>query len=340
MTRNIWILVFAASLLASCGRDKAAEPQARLRTPTGERLTLAAVAIPERKSVAAEITTRDQAEALARISGRLVRLSVREGDMVTRGQAIGLVVDERIGPETRALEAQIAAAAAEAERAGAELRRVEYLHRRGFYALARLEQAQAGERSARAQLAAARESRSASVAFSGQGEILAPASGRVLRADIPPGSSVVPGMSVATVTAGPPLLRLHVPQSLADRIGAGTAVTVDEDGFETRAGRIVQVYPATAAGQVVADADLSGLAADLVGRRVSVVLDVGSRRGILVPRRFVLTRYGIDYVDLVGREGAVARIPVQTAPAPDPTQVELLTGVSPGDILQNPGNRG
>ena len=84
------------------------------------------------------MATRDQAEVLARIAGRLVRLSVSEGDTVTRGQRIGTVVDERIGYETRAYQAQVAAASAEAVRARAELARIDYLYRNNVYAKARL----------------------------------------------------------------------------------------------------------------------------------------------------------------------------------------------------------
>lgn len=335
MVERNWIAAVIAFALASCGAgEEAAAP--RTQAPAGQRLKVAAAEIAEIKSVAAEVATRDQAEALVRIPGRLVRLTVREGDVVKRGQQIGLVVDERIGFETRAFEAQIAAAAAEAERARAELSRVVYLHKRGFYATARLEQAQAAARSANAQLEAARAVRSASASSAGQGAILAPASGQVLRADIPEGSVVAAGMSVATVTAGPPLLRLHIPQSLAGQVRIGTAVTVEDPGLGTRTGRLVQVYPAVSGGQIMADAVLPGLTADLVGRRVSVRLAVGSRTGILVPRRFVVTQYGIDYVDIVSRDG-ISRIPVQVAATGEPAQVEILSGVEPGDILRSPG---
>src|SRR5690606_40737294 len=56
--------------------------------------------IADMKAVGAEIATRDQAEVLARISGILTSLSVRAGDMVKKGQRIGLIVDSRLGYET------------------------------------------------------------------------------------------------------------------------------------------------------------------------------------------------------------------------------------------------
>lgn len=331
MARN-WGWLAGALLLAGCGGSEQQPPAPR--AAQGERLTISQGQMPQLKPLAAEIATRDQAEALARIPGTLAQLGVREGDQVTKGQVIGRVVDSRLGYETSAYDAQAAAAAAQAESARAELSRIQYLYKQGVYAKARLDEVQAAARSADAQLRAAREQRSASAAVAGQGAILAPATGRVLRADIPQGSVVAPGMSVATVTAGPPLLRLDVPESLAPQLHKGASVTIQDDSaLKGRRGTIVQVYPAVTGGRVRADVDVPGLTTDLVGRRVSVLLDIGSRPGITVPRRFITTRFGVDYVDLVARDGSAASVPVQTAPTSDPDRVEILSGVAAGDVL-------
>lgn len=329
---RIWTSLVAVLLLAACGGSEPPPPAPR--PAQGERLTVRQSQVPQLKPLAAEIATRDQAEALARIPGTLTHLSVREGDQVTRGQVIGRVVDTRLGYETSAYEAQTAAAAAQAEAARAELSRIRYLYEQGVYARARLDQAQAAARSADAQVRAARSQRSASAAVAGQGAILAPATGRVLRADIPEGSVVAPGMSVATITAGPALLRLDVPASLARQLRKGAGVTIlDEGELGGRRGTIVQLYPAVSGGRVRADVEVAGLASDLVGRRVGVLVDIGTRSGIVVPRRFVSTRFGIDYVELLASDGSAASVPVQTAPTSDPAEVEILSGASTGDVL-------
>ena len=48
-------------------------------------------AVADLKPIPATLTTRDMAEARARISGVLVSLAVKEGDMVRQGQVIGFV---------------------------------------------------------------------------------------------------------------------------------------------------------------------------------------------------------------------------------------------------------
>ena len=188
---------------------------------------------------------------------------------------------------------------------------------------------------------------SASVAA--QGALIAPASGRVLRADIPAGAPVTPGMSIATVTAGPPVLRLMLPESIAGQVHPGARVFIEDavlhdgglsDGEQSdaapsapREGVVTQVYPAVAGGQLRVDATMPGLSSAFVGRRVSASVEVGQRKALVVPRRFVTTRYGIDQVQVVTGDKRLSMVPVQIAPTADPAMVEILSGVSAGDTL-------
>jgi len=338
VTKWAWMVAGAALALTACGGSAPTEEKAAA-LPAGERFTVTLAQIKDMKAVGAEITTRDQAQALARIPGTLVSLSVRAGDMVTKGQRIGSIVDSRLGYETSAAGAQVAAAQAEAARAQGDLARVQDLYNHNVYAKARLDQSVAAARAANAQVAAARAQQNASASVAGQGAVLAPASGRVLRADIPAGSVVAPGMSIATVTAGPPVLRIDLPESLANAVRVGTPVIVAQGDFPegSRQGRVAQVYPAIVGGRVQVDATVPGLSTQWVGRRVGVTIEVGRRRAMVVPRRFISTRYGIDYADVVTADRRISAVAVQTAPTIDPGNLEILGGVTAGDILFAPG---
>ncbi|PZN97003.1 MAG: efflux transporter periplasmic adaptor subunit [Alphaproteobacteria bacterium] len=329
--RPIWLVGAALLAPAGCDEKKAAAPIAATM-PAGQKLKLLATDIADMKTVSAEITSRDQADARARIPGTLVSLTVRAGDSVTRGQRIGIVTDARLGYETVAASAQVAAADAEAVRARAELARIDDLYRNRVYAKARLDTAVATARAADARVAAARAQQGASASIAGQGAVLAPANGWVLRADVPAGSVVSPGQSIATITAGPPVLRLMLPETLAGALRVGAPVTVTDPVDGARAGRIVQIYPAISGGQVIADASLPGLSERFIGRRISVAIETGRRTAIVVPRRFVTTRFGVDYLDVVSA-GQVSAVPVQTTPVPGSDAVEILSGVGAGDTL-------
>ena len=340
MSKWLW-LAGAALALSGCGSQPERDPAAAT-LPAGDTLRLTVTEIPAMKAVGAEIATRDQAEVLARIPGILTSLSVTEGDMVQKGQRIGMIVDSRTGYETSAYGAQVAAAEAEAARANADLARIRDLYNNGVYAQARLDQAVAGARAADAQVAAARAQQGASASVAGQGAVIAPASGRVLRADIPAGAPVAPGMSIATVTAGPPVLRLMLPESVAGQVHPGARVTITSDDISngSRVGQVTQIYPAITGGQVRVDATLPGLTTQFVGRRVSASVEIGTRKALVVPRRFVTTRYGMDQVQLVGDGKRLSMVPVQVAPTADPAKVEILSGVAAGDTLFAPRQTG
>ncbi|MCF8504963.1 MAG: efflux RND transporter periplasmic adaptor subunit [Caulobacter sp.] len=324
----------AVLLLAACG-ESAPERPAAVQAPAAGRLTVAYSTVADIKPVSATLTTRDMGEARSRISGVLVSLRVKEGDVVRQGQLIATVRDDRLALVTASYDAQVAAAAADAARAQGDLTRTRTLFNQGIYAQARMDQVEAMAKAANATLAAAKAQRAASAELGAQGAVLAPASGRVLVADVPVGSVVMAGQSVARVTAGPTVVRLELPEGQARTLKVGDEVQLSAEDLRGVAttGRVSQVYPSVTAGQVIADVTAPGLPEDLVGQRVRVGVTIGQRQALVIPRRYVSTRYGIDYVRLVGRDGTVSEVPVQTTATPTAGDAEILSGVRPGDVL-------
>lgn len=329
------LLAVTALTLASCGGAEQAAPADR--APAGPRLVLRPSKTVDWQDVSAEIATVDLAQVLARISGILTTLSVREGDMVTKGQAIGRIVDSQLAYQAGAYGAQAAAAQAQAVQAQGELSRVRFLYQNGVYAKARLEQAEAAAAAANAQVRAARAQQSAVGAVAGQGTVVAPATGRVLKADVPAGSPVAPGMAIAVITAGPTIVRLEMPESLADKVHAGSRVTATSIGSGSGVGTVIKLYPSVTAGQVTADVAMPGIDNRLIGRRVAAKVETGARKALLVPAGYVINRYGIDYVTTLAKDGSAAQVPVQAAPSAEPGKLEILSGAAAGDTLVGPG---
>lgn len=326
----IAIALTTATLLAGCGESGSA-PSTAVKPPVGARLLLRQSETANWQAVPAEVATVDQAQVIARIPGILATLSVREGDEVRKGQPIGRIVDSQLGPQAGAYGAQAAAAQAQAAQAEAEMKRTQFLYDNGVYAKARLDQARATADAARAEISAAREQQAAVGAVAAQGAVIAPASGRVLHADIPAGAPVAPGMVIATITAGPAVLRLSVPESLAAKLTTGSAVRATIDGRELR-GQVTRLYPSVQTGQVSADVAVPGLDDRLIGRRIAARVAADTRPALLVPRGYVVNRFGIDYATVLAKDGSAAAVPVQTAPADD-GKLEILSGVGAGDTL-------
>ena len=321
-------------LLGACDEAQKAEPVVKA-APVAGRLTLRPQPVSDLKSVPATLTARDMAEARARISGVLIALAVREGDQVRQGQLIARIKDDRIDLQTGALDAQVSAAAAEAGRAQADLVRTRDLFSHGVYAQARLDQVEAQAKSANAALTATRAQRGASAELAAQGSILAPSAGRVLIANIPVGSVVMAGQSIATITAGPMVVRIALPEGQARALKIGDAVQLASDDLAAfpAQGVISQVYPSVTGGQVIADVTAPNLQQGLIGQRVRASIKVGDRLALVVPRSYIVSRFGIDYARLVGRDGAVSETPVQTTSGPTTDTVEVLSGLRAGDVL-------
>jgi len=322
--------------LGGCGTSERAEAPIASRPFAGARLRLAPVEVTDWKESGGEITTTDRADARARIAGVLDTLTVRKGDMVVKGQPIGRVVDTQLSYQAAAYGAQASAAEAQAGQAQADLARVRYLYGKGVYAKARLDQAEASAATARAQISAARAQQSAVTAVAGQGLILAPSSGRVLVADVPAGSAVSAGTLVATITSGPLVVRLALPESLGGKVRPGARVMVMlPDRPAPAAGTVTKVYPAIEAGQVMVDVTVPGIDGSLIGRRATARVATGSRMALLVPRAFVTTLFGIDYVTVLTADGLASTVPVQVTAA-DGDRLEILSGVGIGDTLVGP----
>jgi len=317
--RAHWNAALMALALAGCGKSQTADQP--VAAPSGPRIVLQAQDAPDWQDVSAEVTTIDQAQVMARMPGVLSALTVRAGDTVRRGQIIGRVSDSAAGGAGMAT-----AASAQAGLAQAELGRVRFLTQNGVYAKARLEQAEAAARAASAQAGAASAAQT----------IVAPAAGRVLRADIPLGSTVAPGMVVAAIASGPVVLRLQMPESLAGQVHTGSRVRARLATGEAT-GTVTKLYPAVTVGQVTADVFIPGLDARYIGRRVAARIEAGSRKKLFAPRSTLSTRYGIDYVTILQKDGSAITVPVQTAPADDAGSVEILSGVSAGDTLIGSG---
>jgi membrane fusion protein, multidrug efflux system len=333
---TLMIAAVAASL-AGCGRaDEAVE--AAVAAPAGPVITVEQQTIPDYRMVAAVLTNRDVGDARARIGGKLSRILVREGDEVRAGQVVAVITDERVSLEAQAGAATVAAAEALATRAREDLARSERLFASGAISTAAVEAARAQAKTADAQLKATRAQAGAAQALTNQGQVTAPAAGKVTRIPAPQGAVVMPGEVVVAITTGARVLRIELPESEAQNLVEGAQIRLLVDsGDQVRTAKIRQVYPAVAGGRIMADLDAPGLETELVGARVRVLVPAGERIAIVIPGSYVVTRYGADYVRLSRTGGSVIEAPVQKgSPAPTdaiPDGIEILSGLRSGDQI-------
>lgn len=310
-----------------------------------DRLTVESRPTEDLKAVFATVESVHGTRARARIAGTVADLRVTEGDKVTGGQVLATVRDPKLTLQLAALDARIRSLNAQQRQAETELTRAHQLRASGTGTQQRLEDAQTALDVVRAQTAAMTAERAVIEQQLREGEVLAPAAGRVLRVDVIGGAVVMPGEPIATLATETYVLRLRLPERHARFMRIGDPVLVGDRGLAPapepaalRRGRVVQVYPEMAGGQVVADAEVTGLGDFFVGERVRVHVATGTRDTIVIPSDFVARRLGADFVRLA--DGTEA--PVQVGgpvPAVEGRSggLEILSGLKPGEVIVPPG---
>lgn len=295
---------------------------------------LAPVKVTDWKAVYGRIETRDRIPARARIGGILTELTVAEGDLVQAGQQLALIVDDKIGFQLSAIDAQLDALSAQAANAEAELKRGEQLQKDGVITTQRLEALQTAVDVVNGNIAANRAQRQVLVQQSAEGAVLAPVTGRVLDVPQAAGAVVMPGEPVAALGGGGFFLRLAVPERHAANLTAGDAIVIETVAGE-KSGKLAKVYPLIENGRVLADVEVPDLSEDFVDARVLVRLPVGTRDALLVSPTAVRTHSGLDFVTAQGANGPVERA-VVLGPhhlVDGVEMVEVISGLVAGDVV-------
>lgn len=295
------------------------------------------------KAVFATVESANVVEARARIGGTLAELAVNEGDAVEAGQVIGVVGDEKLALQMKALDAQIAALQAQSVKAGEDLRRAQELFQNRTIARARLDEMKAASDVAQNALKARQADLSVVRQQMAEGAIVAPTKGRVLNVPLTAGSVVMSGESVATIASDSFILRLRLPERHARFLKVGDEIRLAGSDLGEAVGSvgvIRQVYPQIENGRVVADAEVPNLSSYFVGQRVRVWVSTDARDGFVIPASAVSESFGVDTVQLRKPDGVVIRVPVQRgqARAVDGMDngIEILSGLQAGDVVLVP----
>jgi RND family efflux transporter MFP subunit len=323
-----WLAVLALALLA------AGTPRA-----LAAEFTVVEQTIPDLKAVFATVESLHAVPARSRNGGTIDHLSVKEGDRVKLGERLAVVTDPKLPLQLAALDARIQALLSQQKQARVDLDRMQQLMKSGNVTRANLDQAETAVAVVGANLAAQQAERAVVAEQLAEGDVLAPANGRVLAVRVVDGTVVMPGETVADVATADYVLRLRVPERHAKFIHEGGKVLVGARGLDPRPeqltqGRIRLVYPEIDQGLVVADVDVLDLGDYFVGERTRVFVATGTRPAIVVPASYIERRYGVAYARVKG----IGEVVVQPG-LPAEGGLEVLSGLRPGDILLPPEGR-
>ena len=201
------LALIGIALLFGCSETKSdQQPKARDPIPAATVIVHAA-SQNETITSAGTVRLRRETELGFTTSGKVASVRYEEGDRVKRGALLAAL-------DTSIVSADLESAKAERDRAEAEFGRIQALYADGWVTKARLEQAQAAMRAAKAQV-------NSSGFASRTAQIQAPSNGIILSRNIDTGQ---------IVTAGTTVMVLKVPLTDADasrvRVGMHAKVTV------------------------------------------------------------------------------------------------------------------
>ncbi|WP_338846898.1 efflux RND transporter periplasmic adaptor subunit [Massilia sp. W12] len=283
----------------------------------------------------ARLEAGKSARLSAQAGGRVQALPVQAGQYVQAGQLLLQLEAIDAQQETRAAQAQAAAARERLLQAQASLTRQQKLQAQGFLSSAALEQAQHAQRAAQAELNALQAQQEASAARQSWRQVRAPFAGVLAAVQVEAGDIVQAGQPLFSMY-DPASLRAvaHVPQGLAGHSGW----LLELDGKSISPARL-QWLPATDPASQTRElrAELPPLPPSQSGAlspgrllRLQAPLsagDSGTRwlaRNLLAPRAQML---GVYVADAQGKPiWRVLRIGRQRADA-----VEVLAGLDPHD---------
>ncbi|MBI4756934.1 MAG: efflux RND transporter periplasmic adaptor subunit [Betaproteobacteria bacterium] len=323
-------------LLTACGdrpEEKKAGPPPTLVTVTQAAVTTLEVTEDTLGSLEAVIDPTVRAE----VAGRVLKVMVRPGDKVRRGQALVSLDDTDLAIQTRGEAAETARLEALLAQQEKLLERQKSLVARGFISRNAVDDATAQRDALRAQLAVARARADAGRSSLSRTAVSAPVEGEVEVQIVAPGDYVKVGDPLIRLVSNR-RLRAHLPypESAAARLKPGLRVRIASPQNPGRAveGVIDDIRPTVTESSRALDviARFDNEARLLAGGTVSASVVVARREGaIVVPEQSVVLRPAGRVVYEIAEGRARQRV-VETGSRRD-GRVEIVSGLAGGETL-------
>ena len=360
------MVVLAAAALSGCGGERPASRKAEPLPPVGARVVkLAEETVPDIYEATGTVRARVSSVLAARVMGYIREVRVQAGDTVQPGQVIAVIEAREIDSGLKQAEAArdearnavpeadnaIAAAKAQLELAQATHRRMKSLFEQKSITQQEFDEVEAKLRMAQAnhEMALARraqleqkirqaESAVAQAAtMKGYMEITAPFRGVVVERKAKPGMLAAPGMPIAVVEqASGYRLEANVEENRVKAIRPGTAVEVTIEALgQTMPGRVEEIVPALDPGSrsFTVKIPVAGpmLRSGMFGR---ARFAMGEKKALMVPSAAVVRQGQVEQVFVVA--DGVAKLRLVTTGARRGDRVEVLTGLSAGEVVVSP----
>jgi multidrug efflux pump subunit AcrA (membrane-fusion protein) len=366
------VLITTGMLAAGCGgamesRPEKAEVVQGLHVQKMQKQNVA-----DELEAPGSVIAQSTAQVAARAMGTVLRVAVREGDNVKRGQVLAELDERELSAHRSAAQAAsraasagvlqatkaVAAAQAQADVMKKTYERYNYLREQKSVspqefdevaakqeaAQANLEQAKAALSQSEAGVAQAESEAHAAESVANYARIAAPFDGRVVRRSIEPGSLVSPGMPLFVVEdTSRYQLEATLPAEALAGVKRNTLARVQLDALPAHslAGKVAEIEagadPTSHTFKVRVDLPReAGIQSGMFGR---AYFTQGEKQAIVLPAEAVVSRGQLRGIYVVDGTGLI-RWRVVTLGKNAGNQVEVLSGINEGEVVVlNPGSQ-
>jgi len=302
------------------------EAPVSVNTMTVEPVTIDAVV-----SAAGALNSRNTSVLSSKVMGKVISLSVNEGDQVTQGKLL-------IRIESGEIAAQVYQAQAAYNNARLQYDRIKSLYDEKAATQMEMDQATLGFESAKAGLNAAKAMESYTI-------ITAPINGRIVEKRIHLGEMALPGQPILKIEDNRNLrLEVTVKEQDLPYVQQGKEVSVKIDALpdkEIRA-RVGQIVPAAdiRTHSFVVKIDIPSEKGLITGMYGKAFFRTGKRETILVPRLALVEMSGLTGVYIVTADSSAVFQMIQPGEIRG-EMIEAVTGLKRGDnivIAKQPGS--
>ena len=283
----------------------------------------------------------------AQVAGRVVAMSVAEGDSVRAGQVVAEIETPPLEDQQRQARAALSQAKAALENAKLNLARTERLFERGIAAGKEVEDARAQGASAEAALEQAQAALATADRQLARAHVTSPISGQVVKRFVGVGEQVdgtpaQPLLEVANVDRVEVAAHVAVDQLGRVRVGQHAAIVSDAWPDRTFDGEVIAIAPAI---DPATNAALVRLRAKnperllKVGMFAQVLIGLQQKKGVLVvpPSAVSKTENGTAVYVVSGEQATRTRVEVGLE---TPEAVEIVSGVKEGQKVLTSGVHG
>lgn len=323
------IIVLATLLLAACSdiTEPAPAPPPVL---TVELVTAAREAWPETLVASGEIAPWQEASIGSELTGiRLEEVLVNVGDTVSKGQMLARFSEDALRIELAQLDASVAGAAANLEKARADLLRADRLETTSALSEQAILAYRTEAKAAAAQLASAQAQRDAAALRLRYARVVAPDDGVISARTATVGAVHSMGTELFRLVRQNRLeWRAEIPAESLQRLQPGDSATVETlDGMQVT-GTVRQVAPTAdpATRNGIAYVDLPAGSGLLAGMYVAGRFTLATQTATVLPESAVVLRDGNHYLMQVDAENRVHEIKVATGRRQD-DKLEILTDI-------------